>query len=107
MSFYEIIGFLLFIAGSLIYLFLIRPTLKEEDRKGYSVGKLGYNFVGFYYFYDLSSYKRKCIKENKSIFVWWLSIIIIISLIIWILVGLAFLLTLILSGELAQWLQRN
>jgi len=106
-SFYEVIGFLLFIAGALLYLCLIRPALKKEDRKGYYTGKLGYNFVGIYYFYDLSSYKRKRIKENKSIFIWWLSIIIIMSFIIWILVGLAFIVSLILSGELAQWLQKK
>jgi hypothetical protein len=78
---YERIGFLLFLSGGLVYFLLIWPTLTNNDRKSYYVGghKLWFVYYwGIYYFFDLAAYRRKRLREGKPLFVWWVSITIVI-----------------------------
>ena len=100
MGFYESIGFILFLLGAFVHLRFIKPTLKGKDTKSYYIGELPFSFRSLYYFFELSAYKKRCIKGKKSLFIWWLSIAIMIMFIFWLLAGLLILLYRVLSGEI-------
>ena len=100
MGFYESVGFILFLFGAFIHLCFVKPALKGKDTKSYYIGELSFRFRGLYYFFELSAYRKKCIEENKSLFIWWLSIAIMIVFIFWLLAGLIILLYRVLSGEI-------
>jgi hypothetical protein len=107
---YERIGFLLFLSGGLVYFLLIWPTLTNNDRKSYYVGghKLWFVYYwGIYYFFDLAAYRRKRLREGKPLFVWWVSITIVILFVLWLIAGFVFLFSLILSGQLGQWIEKR
>ena len=100
MGFYESVGFILFLFGAFVHLRFVKPALKGKDTKSYYIGELPLFFRGLYYFFELSAYRKKCIEENKSLFISWLSIAIMIMFIFWLLAGLIILLCRVLSGEI-------
>lgn len=87
MDLYKRTGFILLVIIIAIHFGLIRPAIKKKWKETYYFGKLPFYLSGLYYFYELNAYKKQRVEENQSLWVWFLSIVLMGFFLLWLFPG--------------------